>query len=228
MSSGMPPACSTAQDESPSSAPKQLDIHLVIANIQKKRNVQALISTAIAFGVSSIHVVGIPSIDLNPNSPKNPLPVSLQKALILVDDTDDKVKNTVSQQQPRRSQAMLRRFAKWRDAVTYFQQHNISLVGVEIDARAVTVAELIAHYAASPQRHHHPQALALVMGNEGQGLLAHQMADCQHLVRLPQYGSGTASYNVYVAASLVLQRLHQYQMSRSSIASCECLETTQI
>jgi tRNA G18 (ribose-2'-O)-methylase SpoU len=45
---------------------------------------------------------------------------------------------------------------------------------------------------------------ALLPGNEGQG-----MADCQQFVRIPQYGVGTASFNVNVATSMVLYRYQQ-------------------
>ena len=183
----------------------QLQLHLVIANIQKRRNVQALIGTALAFGVSHIHVVGLPSLDFNPDSPQNSLPALLRQALVITANDDD---YSTTAAVP--GQAVLRRFAKWKDVVTHLQKHDIPLVGVEIDARAVSVDELLTTLGGQQQQQQH---LALVMGNEGQGLQPHQMADCQHLVRLPQYGSGTASYNVYVAASLVLHRLHQYQIT---------------
>lgn len=194
---------------------QQLQLHLVIANIQKRRNVQALIGTALAFGVSHIHVVGLPSLDFNPDSPQNSLPALLRQALVMPANDDDYDYATTAGVP---GQAVLRRFAKWKDVVTHLQKHDIPLVGVEIDARAVSVNELLATLGNQHKndngrmmQQQKQQHLAVVMGNEGQGLQPRQISDCQHLVRLPQYGSGTASYNVYVAASLVLQRLHQYQ-----------------
>lgn len=212
-----PPASETSPspthlEESDSPFNEKLQLHLVIANIQKRKNVQALIGTALALGVSFIHVVGLPALDLDPHSEQNSLPPWLRPALIVTTTTttDHDVTTTTRPPPPPpppRGQALLQRFAKWKDVVAYLQQHNIPLVGVEIDDRAVSVAELLTLCQEKEMKQ-----LAVVMGNEGQGLQPHQMADCQHLVRLPQYGSGTASYNVYVAASLVLQRLHQYQL----------------
>lgn len=45
---------------------------------------------------------------------------------------------------------------------------------------------------------------AFMLGNEGQGLSPKQMALCDRFVYIPQYGVGTASLNVAVAASIVL------------------------
>ena len=202
-----------------------LTTHLVIANIQKRRNIRALIETALAFGVTSLLIVGQPSLDLGSPSasdprPSNSLALHLRRALILCTDDDDNVNKdsssttTCPQQPPPRGQAYVRRFAKWADCVAYLQRQNMPLVGVEIDARAVTVQDLlrqIEQQKQQPQNYSSSSSLALVMGNEGQGLQPRQLQDCQHIVRLPQYGTGTASYNVYVAASLVLQQLHQYQ-----------------
>jgi tRNA C32,U32 (ribose-2'-O)-methylase TrmJ len=93
---------------------------------------------------------------------------------------------------------------------------------VEIHPSAITVSELLEKHLDDGdivdsddakndgiQR----RALALVMGNEGDGLSQAQMDACRHFVRIPQYGSGTASLNVAVAASVVLHQLHTYQVS---------------
>lgn len=47
---------------------------------------------------------------------------------------------------------------------------------------------------------------AFMLGNEGQGLNERQMRLCDRFVYIPQYGVGTASLNVAVAASIVLHR----------------------
>lgn len=172
--------------------------HLVIANIQKRHNVQALIATAIGLGVSTVFIVGQPTLDLDPNSDTAKIPLYLRQALL--SDTSEEGDLT----DPPRGTARVRRFGKWKECVAYLQRLHIPLVGVEIDKRAITIEELL--IKCQPLCH-----VALVMGNEGQGMSDSQMNDCQYLVRLPQYGAGTASYNVYVAASLVLQRLHQWQ-----------------
>ncbi|EFN54635.1 hypothetical protein CHLNCDRAFT_17312, partial [Chlorella variabilis] len=45
---------------------------------------------------------------------------------------------------------------------------------------------------------------AFMLGNEGQGLNEKQLALCDSFLYIPQYGAGTASLNVAVAASIVL------------------------
>ena len=45
---------------------------------------------------------------------------------------------------------------------------------------------------------------AFMLGNEGQGLNEKQLAACDSFLYIPQYGPGTASLNVAVAASIVL------------------------
>ncbi|KAK9824104.1 hypothetical protein WJX72_007761 [[Myrmecia] bisecta] len=48
---------------------------------------------------------------------------------------------------------------------------------------------------------------AFMLGNEGSGLSAKQLQLCDSFVYIPQYGAGTASLNVTVAASIIL---HQF------------------
>ena len=57
--------------------------------------------------------------------------------------------------------------------------------------------------------------IAIFMGNEGQGIHPKHLKECQELVRIPQYGVGTASLNVNVAANIVLYRFHQWQRTQS-------------
>ena len=98
------------------------------------------------------------------------------------------------------------RFEKWNDLVEHLRLHQIRLVGVEIHPDAVSVRDLVATSST-----HQQQDTALVMGNEGTGLSEKQMQSCDAFVRIPQYGAGTASLNVYVAASIVLHSWHQHQ-----------------
>ena len=51
---------------------------------------------------------------------------------------------------------------------------------------------------------------AFMMGNEGQGMNEKQVRLCDGFVRIAQYGGGTASLNVSVAASIVLHRFHHW------------------
>ena len=78
------------------------------------------------------------------------------------------------------------------------------LIGVEIDATSIPLTD---DYFV--QRPFFDKDTALVMGNEGQGIHPNHKKDCTGgFVRIPQYGSGTASLNVNVAASVVLHRYY--------------------
>lgn len=75
-------------------------------------------------------------------------------------------------------------------------KHGCEIIGVEITDTAKPV-------------HTHPWygPVAFMLGNEGTGLNDRQMRVCDSFVYISQYGAGTASLNVAVAASIVL---HQY------------------
>ncbi|KAI3423857.1 hypothetical protein D9Q98_009691 [Chlorella vulgaris] len=74
-------------------------------------------------------------------------------------------------------------------------RHNkgCSIVGVEI----VEGAQPVHSFPFSG-------STAFMLGNEGQGLNEKQLALCDSFVYISQYGAGTASLNVAVAASIVL------------------------
>jgi tRNA G18 (ribose-2'-O)-methylase SpoU len=97
------------------------------------------------------------------------------------------------------------RFEKYKACLDHLRSNNIRLLGVEIHEDAKLVQDWYSE-----------QDTALIMGNEGQGLSLAQMRDCDGLVRIPQYGGGTASLNVYVAASIVLQDYHAWLRTRET------------
>lgn len=98
----------------------------------------------------------------------------------------------------------IQRFASWDDCTSYLKERKIRLVGVEIHKDA----QLIDHFFDSIDT-------AFLMGNEGQGLNDKQMNSCDAFVRIPQFGSGTASLNVYVASSIIFHRYHHWQRGES-------------
>lgn len=67
------------------------------------------------------------------------------------------------------------------------------VLGVEIVPEALDVT-----------RHPFHGPTAFVLGNEGSGLSPQHMAVCDGFVYIPQFGPGTASLNVAVAAGIVL------------------------
>jgi tRNA G18 (ribose-2'-O)-methylase SpoU len=155
------------------------DMHLVITNISKRKNVQMLLQTAVAMQCASILVVGQRSFDCSPDGADLP---------------------TVLREPIRSGLIDIKRFTMWEDCLAYLKVRNIRLVGVEIHVEARSIDAF-----------HDGLDTAFLMGNEGTGLNAKQLNSCAAFVRIPQYGGGTASLNVYVAAGIVLHRFHHWQ-----------------
>lgn len=98
------------------------------------------------------------------------------------------------------------RFEKWHSLIEYLKQHNIRLIGVEIHESAQNINDFCGVINAAAEE------VAFLMGNEGQGIHEKHSASCDGFVKISQYGGGTASLNVNVAASIVLQRYHQMKI----------------
>ena len=163
-----------------------LPLYLVIYNIQKRNNVRSLLMTAAAFGVATCLMVGQPKFDSDPDGPDIPS----QLRLFI---KEGKLK--------------IVRLPSWADCVAYLRENGIRMLGVEIHEDAKPIDAFMTDTFVPT---------ALVMGNEGHGLNETQMQSCDGFIRIPQYGQGTASLNVNVAASIVLQRVHEVQRSMSA------------
>lgn len=100
---------------------------------------------------------------------------------------------------------VIQRFGNWEDCVTFLKERHIRLVGVEIHENAQPIDSFLDHVDT-----------AFLVGNEGEGIHNKQLKSCDAFVRIPQYGVGTASLNVYVAASIVLHRFHHWQRQLGS------------
>lgn len=177
---------------------------LIITNISKRANVRSLLQVAVAFGCVKILIVGQKSFNFTITSedddtnvvtdiPKHLLPVFASGVVTI------------------------ERFDKWQNCVSYLQEHAIMLIGVEIHAEAKTIKEICNHLSSTTNNV--CSDVAFLMGNEGTGLQKKQMNSCDFFCRIPQYGCGTASLNVYVAASIVLYHFHLYQrQQRTEVA----------
>lgn len=162
-------------------------LYLVICNIQSLANVKALMNTAFAFGCFQVWIVG---------QSKN-----LQKSTWIPKQFQDALDQ---------SQITLLMFPKWNDCLEHLHNSSpkISLVGVEIDANS----QLLDDIDATPPFVADHNDIAILMGNEGQGIHPRHLEACQgRLIRIPQYGVGTASFNVNVACSIVLYHFHQWK-----------------
>lgn len=86
-----------------------------------------------------------------------------------------------------------RHFYSLSDAKSFLKGRDCDICGVEITDDAVPV-----------NGHPFKRSTAFLLGNEGTGLSAKECEICDFFVYIPQYGCGTASLNVTVAASIVL------------------------
>ncbi|XP_054807018.1 uncharacterized protein LOC129309456 [Prosopis cineraria] len=91
------------------------------------------------------------------------------------------------------SHLRFRHFHSLQDARHFLKEKDCDICGVEItdDAKPVN-------------QHPFKRSTAFLLGNEGTGLSAKECEICDFFVYIPQYGGGTASLNVTVAASIVL------------------------
>ena len=176
---------------------------LIITNISKRANVRSLLQVGVAFGCSKILVVGQKAFNFT----------------ILSDSSDFSSNDTVVSDIPKHLVPVfesgivtIERFDKWQNCVSYLKENSIMLIGVEIHPDAKTIQQIC--HDLSSANDNGGNDVAFVMGNEGTGLQDKQMNSCDMFCRIPQYGSGTASLNVYVAASLILYHFHQYQRRR--------------
>ncbi|MBA0749608.1 hypothetical protein Gogos_003511 [Gossypium gossypioides] len=91
------------------------------------------------------------------------------------------------------SHLRFRHFHSLTDARLFLKEKDCDICGVEITEDAVSIID-----------HPFKKSTAFLLGNEGTGLSAKECEICDFFVYIPQYGGGTASLNVTVAASIVL------------------------
>ncbi|XP_062176587.1 uncharacterized protein LOC133881630 [Alnus glutinosa] len=91
------------------------------------------------------------------------------------------------------SHVRFRHFHSLPDARLFLKDKDCDICGVEITDTAMAVND-----------HPFKKSTAFLLGNEGTGLSAKECEICDFFVYIPQYGCGTASLNVTVAASIVL------------------------
>ena len=174
---------SKSQDRSPR-------LYLVICNIQKIANVKAMLLAGVAFGCTEILMVG----QEKNSQRKDMFPAPFQEAV-------------------QKEQIRLRRFAKWKECVEYMERQGLFLIGVEIDEKSRLLNDDYFHqnFSDTQKDHNRSTDIGILMGNEGQGIQPAHIKNCSALIRLPQWGSGTASMNVNVATNIVLYRFQKWK-----------------
>lgn len=212
--------------KSPHHCKKQPKPYLIITNISKRQNIRNLIQIGASFGVTTIFVVGQKSFNFEVNNND------------LDDDGNNKSSSsdmpTAMIDAVRRGKMKIIRFDKLEECVAHIKslpccetedehehEHEIiqdddgnksiqtsknsnkpttiQIIGVEIDPSSVNL-----------ENEPFTTSTAFMMGNEGQGMTSKQMSVCDGFVRISQYGGGTASLNVSVAAGLVLHRFFHW------------------
>jgi len=189
--------------------------YLIITNISKRQNVRKLLQIALAYGVHTVFVAGMRGFEFDPDSTVTDIPPAIMDGMRtgkLTIERFDKLEECVSHikriVEPRRGDG------EADDGDDNYDVHDdeddspVRIVGVEIDNSSLNLED------DAPFESHPSSSVAFMMGNEGSGMTAKQMSVCDGFVRISQYGGGTASLNVSVAAGLVLHRFFHWSRGR--------------
>lgn len=180
--------------------------YLILTNISKRQNVRNLLQLAAAHGCPAVFVVGQRAFEFDPDAEGTDLPPMLHEGV-------------------RKGTMRIVRFDKLEACVAHIKgmpccddppaergcdsgddtdsnidnpratRPTIPIMGVEIEPSSINLED--EPFSTST---------AFMMGNEGSGMTEKQMSVCDGFLRISQYGGGTASLNVSVAAGLVLHR----------------------
>ena len=181
--------------------------YLIITNISKRQNIRNLLQLAAAYGCSTIFVVGQRAFQFDVNdiessvdghggdeSRSSDIPPMLQNGI-------------------RNGKMNIVKFDKLEECVEHIKsipcndsKTTIPILGVEIDNTSINL-----------EQEPFTTSTAFMMGNEGSGMTKKQMSVCDGFIRISQYGGGTASLNVSVAAGLVLHRFHHWSRKVSEV-----------
>ena len=101
------------------------------------------------------------------------------------------------------------RFHSFDECVQHIRLIGAQLVGVEIHDDAIDIEEDTCFMGDT----------VLIMGNEATGLNSKHCSACSKFIRISQCGGGTASLNVYVAASIVLHRFQIWSNGQNKLAT---------
>jgi tRNA G18 (ribose-2'-O)-methylase SpoU len=159
---------------------------ILIYNISKAPNIKSLLRNAVAFGCKTVFVAGQKSFKFDPDEEKSGIPTSVKPMI-------------------REGHLNIIRFDKLEECVDHIHSLGTTLVGVEIDE---TAKDIESEDCFEPD-----SAVCFMMGNEGTGMNEKQMRLCDRFVKIRQYGGGTASLNVSIAAAIVLQVYNQWRLS---------------
>ena len=159
---------------------------LLITNISKPANIRSLLLSAHAFGFQKIFVCSQPKFDFDHNNANNDVPTQLREPL-------------------NQGEFQIIRFRSFDDCIEHIHTLDAKILGVEIHQDAVDVEDETCFTGNT----------VLIMGNEAMGMGPKQSSVCDGFVRISQYGKGTASLNVNVAASIVMHRFQIWARTKT-------------
>ncbi|RWR76621.1 putative TrmH family tRNA/rRNA methyltransferase [Cinnamomum micranthum f. kanehirae] len=172
-------------------AAAEAESFVVVHNVAKRHNVGTLARSATAFGVSELVLVG--RRDFNAFGSHGSTSHLRFRHFHSLSEARLYLKNARTSETLTLSYFFEEDVDECNVVGGDFQERDCDICGVEITDGAVAV-------------NHHPfrKSTAFLLGNEGTGLSAKELEICDFFVYIPQYGCGTASLNVTVAASIVL------------------------
>ena len=157
-------------------------LYLIITNISKPANIKSLLKAAVAFGAQEVLVVGQKKFNFN----------------VYLDQGESDVPRVLRNLD---DQLLRIKLFDWMyECVDYVHNElNAKICGVEIVDSAKNLGD--EPFIGDT---------ALMMGNEGSGMNSKQIAACDFFIKISQYGDGTASLNVNVAANIVMHHFHEW------------------
>lgn len=148
--------------------------YLIISNISKKNNIRSLLLTAASFQCDTVFLAGQPSFNVSTDTPK---------PLLSEEGSKSKMK--------------IIHYRNLSECIDHIRSNlNVKIVGVEITDQSKNLNH--------KDVFHRGQDIVFMMGNEGTGMSKSQMTVCDEFIKIRQFGNGTASLNVNVAAGVVL------------------------
>ena len=182
--------------------------YLIITNISKRQNIKSLLQLAAAYGCTTVFVVGQKKFEFDPDAEGTDLPSIIQNAvrngrmtIVKFDKLEECVDHikSIPCYDEVASEGNCAAENTSANNTQIKKRSTIPIIGVEIDNSSKNLEE-------EP----FTSSVAFMMGNEGSGMSAKQTAACDGFIRISQYGGGTCSLNVSVAAGLVLHRFFNW------------------
>ena len=161
-----------------------IQLTLILDNLRSAYNVGAILRTCDAVGVNKVFTCG--------TTPYPKLKNDLRDPVISGRNTREIAKTALGAEKT----VMVEHYNDTASAIEYCQRQNWILIGLEQSPNAQNILTL-----APP-----PRPIALVVGNEVEGLSAETIAACNIMAEIPQRGS-KESLNVSVATGVALYTL---------------------